>query len=345
MANSYNSSYDQLSVALAETFRTVVDDNVFISNMVFERNWEDAERVEPGRYLALPILTAKNQNATAFGQFDEVPSSPQTILSVGTFPWSFYVATIQMDYQTVSLNRGQNVRADLIASQLETAVASLGDVMGTDLTNATKSPATQNAVSALGILEASDDGTNFNTYGNITRTGSGSFANWQGNDIRTLTTGNIGTATNDPTWSLFTQLYTNCSVGAQTPTEVYTDKQGISSYMYVLSPVQRVTPGDMANIGFAGARLFGADMLADDHILAPTNTTKLGVNYIAINRRHTKFYYPGTNKGDKGFDFIPWLDSGTTVAKLARYVTAFQYASSQPRLNGQLLNVNQLANL
>jgi hypothetical protein len=351
MAQANYGGYDQLSAALAETFREYVDDNVFISNMVFQRGWQDAEKVDQGRFLSLPIQTGKNQTAQSFGSYDEVNSSPQSTLSVAAFPWSFYQAAVMLDYQTLSLNRGPNTRVNLIAQQLQTAIASLSDVCGQDLCQygsgspplGAKAPGTANAQPAFGIVEATDDGTVVNSYGNITRTGAGSFANWAGNDIRRLTQAGIGTATNDAPPSLFYALYNNSTQGMQVPTELYTSKQGVASYMFALQAQQRLSPGDIANVGFAGAKLFAADVIADDHIINVPGTvaTNLGANYFAINRNHTRFFY----FGEKGFDFVPWVDAQTVIAKICRYVTSFQFCSSQPRTGGQLLNVNVVFNL
>ena len=343
MAQVYNSQYDELSATLAETFREVVDDNIFTSNTLFERSWEEAEKVSPGRYFAVPIASSKNQSATSFGMYDEVPATPQSPFSVATFPWSFYVVSIMLSFPELSTNRGINQRVDLVAGQLELAIGSLADLVGNDIcVYSPKGASTLNAQPAFGIVEATDDGTLVNNYGNILRTGGGSFANWQGNDIRKLASGNIGNASNDPPISQFYNLYNLCTIGFQVPTEIYTSKQGVASYMFSLQSQQRFAAGDIANAGFAGANLFGSNLLADDHIVNPTNGSNIGCNYYAVNRRHTRFFY----FDKKGVEFIDWVDSPSgALAKLARYVMSFQYASSQPRTGGQLLNVNALGNL
>lgn len=341
MASTVNALYDQLSVSLAETFRKTVEDNVFVSNMVFQKGWQEGEVVEEGRFLGLPISIQKNQTAMSFGQFDEVDGSPQTMLSVATFPWSFYVATVALDYQTTRLVRGKHMRVDQITFQVQQAIGSLADTIGLDVTNLGKQQGGPTAFPALGIYEATDDGISVNTYGNIIRQGAGAFVNWQGNVIRTLLVSGIGNPTNDAPLSLFYAAYTNSTQGAQAPTEVYTSKQGVAAYMFAMQPLQRLSPMDTANAGFSKAMLFEAEMWADDHIINPNNGTKIGCNYILLNRHHSKFYYPGR----RGFDFIDWNDSPTAVAKKCRYVTAFQLACGQPRTGGQLLNVNSTQNL
>ena len=337
-----NPQYDQLSTVLAETCRDVVDDNVFVSNTVMERSWEQAEQVAPGRFFMVPIVTGKNQNATAVGMYDEVPASPQTVFSAASYPWSFYVVSIQESYHEVAVNRGINQRVDLVGGQVDVAIESLADLVGNDITNTTKGTATPNAVSAYGVLEASDDGTVTNVYGNITRTGGGAFTNWQGNDIRKLTTANIGTATNDCPISQFYNLYNLCTQGMQTPTEIYSTKNGIGSYAFALQTQQRFAAGEVANAGFAGVAFMSAIMLADEHFTPPTNGSSTGANFYAMNKRHQRFFYFGR----KGVEFIDWIDSPAgALSKIARYVVAFQYASSQCRVSGQLLNVNVLGNL
>jgi len=351
MASSGYGGFDQLSSALAETFRPYVDDNVFGSNMVFQEGWDEAEKVDPGRFLALPIVSGKNQTAQAFGAFDEVNSSPQSTNSVAAFPWSFYQVAVTMDYQTLTLNRGPNVRINLIAEQLQIGIASISDVCGQDLcqfgaaTFGSKAGATPNGVPLFGIVEATDDGTVDNVYGNIARTGAGSFVNWQGNDIRKLTTANIGLAANDAPLSLFYALYNNSTQGTAVPTHVFSSRQGVAAYMFALQPQQRLSPGDIANAGFAGAYLFAARVLGDDHILNPISTGSatgaIGCNFFAINMNHTRFFYPA----QKGFDFIPWVEAQSRVARTSRYVTGLQFCSSQPRTGGLLTNVNSTSNL
>lgn len=328
---------------MGETFLRSVDDNVFVSNLVFQNSWDEAEQVDEGRTLNIDILTGKNQTATAFGQNDEISSSPQTILSAASFPWPFYVVSVAMDYQTLKINRGRNQRVKLVAVQIQAGIASLADVCGTDITNVTKSPSTSNGINALGLVEATDDGTLINLYGNILRTGAGSFLNWQGNVNRSLISSGIGNATNDASanQALFYDVYTRSTQGAESPTDVYTTKAGVAAYMYIQTNIQRVAPMDVANVGMGGANVFSAIMYADEHIVPPFNTTKVGANYYFVNRRHTKFRY----MGEKGFEFFPWVDLPNRVAKVARYVTCFQFVSSQPRTGGQLLNINSPANL
>ncbi len=326
---------------MAEVFKRSVDDNVFVSNLVFQNSWDEAEQVDEGRTLNIDLLTGKNATATAFGQNDEVSSSPQTILSTASFPWPFYVVSVAIDYQTLKINRGKNQRVKLVAVQVQAGIASLADVCGIDLTNVTKSPATQNGINSYGLVEATDDGTLVNLYGNILRTGAGSFLNWQGNCNRTLLSTGIGNATNDAPFALFYDVFTRSTQGVETPTEVYTTKQGVAAYMFAQQSQQRVAPMDIANAGMGGANIFGAPILGDEHFTPPVNGSKIGANFYFENRRHTKFYY----MGDKGFEFFPWVDLPNRVGKVARYVTCFQFASSQCRTGGQLLNVNAVTNL
>jgi hypothetical protein len=228
-----------------------------------------------------------------------------------------------------------------VAVQIQAGIASLADLCGTDLTNTTKGQATTNGINALGVVEATDDGTVINLYGNILRTGAGSFPNWAGNDNRKLLSSGIGSASNDMPFALIYDVFTRCTQGAETPTDVFTTKQGIAAYMFAQQAQQRVTPMSTANAGFAAADIFGAAGYADEHFTPPTNGTNVGANYYFLNRRHTRFRY----MGDKGFEYFPWVDMPNRVAKVARYVTSFQYASSQPRTGGQLLNVNAVTNL
>lgn len=341
--NPNQNGLDQYAVALGEEFRKAVDDNIYVSNTVMRDTWPNAEESEPGRWLALPILTGKNTNATSFGQYDPVPAAAQTIISAAQFPWSYYVTSINMSWQELRTIQGTNMRVDLLGTQLENAIASLNDLMGQDLTNLTKGKNTGNGVNALGIIEASDNGTNVNNYGSILRTGSNSFANWAGYVNGKFVLSGLGTGANDPNTAVFYNTYTNTTQGNEAPTDIYTTKGGIATYMNLMAPQQRFAAGDIANPGFGGVALFNAKMKADDHIQNPVFSNNIGANYYFINLNHTHMYYMGPRKG---VEFIPWTNNADgSISQTSRYIASFQYASSQPRLNGQLPFVNLLGNL
>ncbi len=344
MATSGLGGYDQLSAVLAETFAPYVSDAVFQSNRVIKVAWDFAQRMDEGRYLALPILTSKNNTAQAFGQFDTLASGPQSLYSVAAFPWSFYQAAVTLDYVTLKLVRGPNMRVDNLTSQIETAIASLTDVLGNDMCSLTKAPATQTANPALGVIEASDNGNSYNVYGNIARLGTSSFANWQGNVV-SLSTSNLGTAQNDAPRSLLLRNYASCSVGDATPTHLFGHQQAVASYMFALDAQVRVSPGDSANPYLGNPHLLGAEVVGDNHFLPTTYTSGsnvyIGYTFYYINSNDTKMFY----FGEKGFDYVPWLDTPNVLSKTSRYIIAFQYASDNPRLNGWLGPINDLLNL
>jgi hypothetical protein len=249
-----------------------------------------------------------------------------------------------MSYQQLRSIQGKNQRVDLIKAQVAAGIQAISQAAGTDLCNtpSNKGKNFGTGYNGLGITEAADNGTIVNVYGGISRTGAGSFANWPGQGpIGSLLLTGLGNVTNDPTWILFANLYNACSIGVEAPTCVYTHKKGVAAYMWLQQTLQRVAPMDTANIGFGGAMLFDADMLADDHIALLINSGKFGINFYAINDNHTNFYY----FGKKGFDYLDWIDSKDVIGRVARYVTVFQYLSTQPRLNGTIQNVNTLDNL
>jgi hypothetical protein len=342
-AFSGGGGYDQSSAVLAESFAPYVSDAVFQANRVVRVAWDNAQKMDEGRYLALPILTSKNQTAQAFGMYDTLQSGPQSLYSVASFPWSFYQAAVTIDYITLKLVRGPNMRVDNLTTQIEACIASLTDVIGNDLCSLAKAPAAPTGQPAFGVVEACDNGNLFNVYGNLIRTGTGSFSNWQGQVI-TLLGSNIGTALNDAPRSLLLRNYAACSVGSAAPTHIFCNQQAVASYMFALDSQIRVSPGDTANPYVANPHLLNAEVVGDNHFL-PTlggaSGTAIGYSLYYINADHTKMFY----FGEKGFDFVPWVDTPNVLQKTARYVIGFQYASDNPRLNGYLANINDLSNL
>ena len=101
--------YDDSSTIIAEEFAPYVSDAVFIGNRVIKVEWDNARKHNEGRFLALPLLTNKNNTATSFGQYDTLPSGPQSIYSVASFPWSWYTAACTLDYITEALQNGMHV--------------------------------------------------------------------------------------------------------------------------------------------------------------------------------------------------------------------------------------------
>ena len=256
--------------------------------------------------------------------------------------------SVNLSYQEVRSIQGPNERTNLVSTQLQNAIGSISDTMGTDLTSLTKGNNFGTGYNSLGILEAADDSTNVATYGGISRT---AFTSWKAFCVFLATTA-IGTTTNDNSWQLMTRGYVGGSVGAEAPTVVFSSKDGVAAYMFLQGATgnngmnqMRIAPMDEANLGFSGAMLYRAEMVADDHIVNPLGTGaqagKIGVLYAYINENHTMFYY----FGKKGFDYIPFVDQQGVVGRIARYVTVEQYASTQPRLNAQISGANGLANL
>lgn len=336
--------YDQESAMLAESFVPYVTDNIFQSNRTTKIMYESALRVDEGRFLALPLATAKNQTAQSFGQYDTLASGPQQMLAVAAFPWSWYQDAVTIDYQTLRLVRGPNMRVDNLTFQVQQAIASLADLIGTDITNLAKGPSSETGVPALGIVEATDNGNAYNVYGNIARQGTNAFTNWQG-QVTSLAVTGIGTAANDAPLNLILRVYAATSIGDAVPTHVFCNTQGVASYMYAMNSMVRVSPGDSANPYLGNPHMLAAEVIGDNHILATTNvsgaTTYLGYTLFYLNMNHTRMFYFGY----KGFDYVPWIDTPNVLSKTSRYVTAFQFASDEPRLNGQLANINDLLNL
>jgi len=332
--------FDDLSTVLAESFSPYVSDAVFIGNRIVRVFWDNAERHDEGRFLAFPILTNKNNTAESFGQYDTLSSGPQSLCSVASMPWSWYQGAVSLDYITVKLVRGPNMRVDNLTTQIETAIGSLTDLLGTDTCSQTKGRSTQHGQPLTGIYEACDNGNTYDVYANIARLGTGSFAGWQGNVIA-LSTAGIGTATNDASRGQILRNYAACVVGDASPTHMFGHQQVVASYMFTLDSMIRVSPGDSANPYVANPHMLGAQWIGDNHFDTYANGTAVGYNMFWVNANHTKYRY----SAEKGFDFIPWIDTPNVLEKTSRYVVGLACASDNPRLNGVYSNVNDLSNL
>lgn len=332
--------YDQLSSVIAEEFAPYVSDAVFQGNRIVRVLWDNAEKMNEGRWLSVPVLSALNDTAEWFGQYDTLSSGPQSLYSVASMPWSFGQVSVSLDYITAKLVRGPNMRVDNIATQVETGIGSITNLMGQDTCSTNKGRTTQHGINLTGIFEACDNGNTFDVYANIARQGTGSFTGWQGN-VTALTNGGIGTATNDASRGQILNTYTECVVGDAAPTHVFAHQQCVASYIFSLDSMIRVSPGDSANPYTGNPHTLGAQWIGDTHFDVYSNGTNVGYNMFFVNSTHTRYRY----FGEKGFDYIPWLDTPNVLEKTCRYVVGLACLSDNPRLNGYYGPVNSLANL
>jgi len=340
MPTSGLGGFDQSSSILAESFAPYVSDAVFIGNRIVRVCWDNAQRHDEGRFLALPILTAKNDTAESFGQSDTLSSGPQSLYSVASMPWSWYQTAVSLDYITVKLVRGPNMRVDNLTVQIETAIGSITDLLGQDTCSATKGRSTNHGMPLVGIPEACDNGAVFDVYANIARLGTNSFANWQGQAI-VLATSGLGTASNDAARSQILRNMAACVVGDASPTHIFGHQQAVSSYMFTLDSQVRVSPGDSANPYLGNPHLLSAQWIGDNHFDTIASGTNIGYNFFYVNANHTKYRY----FGEKGFDFVPWIDTPNVLEKTCRYVIGLANATDNPRLNGLYGPCNDLLNL
>jgi hypothetical protein len=332
--------YDQASAILAESFAPYVSDAVFIGNRVVTVFWEHARKHDEGRFLAIPVLGQKNDTAEAFGQYDQLSSGPQSLYDVASMPWSWYQTAVSLDYITVKLVRGPNMRVDNLVVQQETAIGSITDLLGQDTCSVTKGRSTQHGNNLVGIFEATDNGNTFDVYAQLARLGTGSLATWAGQVI-SLPNSGIGTASNDASRSQILRNMAACVVGDASPSHIMGRQQAVASYMFTMDSQVRVSPGDSANPYLGNPHLLAAVWVGDDHFDVYSNGSSLGYNMFYVNADHLCYRY----FGEKGFDFIPWIDTPNVLEKTCRYVIGFACCSDNPRLTGWYGALNDLLNL
>jgi hypothetical protein len=332
--------YDSDSAILAESFAPYVSDAIFQGNRVVRVEWDNAQRHDEGRFLSMPILTSLNDTAEVFGQYDTLASGPQNLYSVASMPWSWYQTAVSLDYITVKLVRGPNMRVDNLTTQIETAIGSATNLLGQDTCSTNKGKNAGHGNNLVGIYEACDAGATFDVYANIARLGSNSFSGWQGQVVALATSG-LGTAANDAARSQLLRNWSACVVGDAVPTHMMGHQQVVSSYMFTMDSQVRLSPGDAANPYLGNPHLLGTEWIGDTHFDTISNGNYLGYNIFYVNSNHTKYRY----FGEKGFDFVPWIDTPNVLEKTCRYVIPLCCASDNPRLNGIYGPVNDLGNL
>ena len=249
-----------------------------------------------------------------------------------------------IDYITVKLNRGPNMRVDNLTAQIEDRHRIAHQPVRAGHTcSLNKGRSNQHGLPLTGVYESCDNGQVVDVYGNIARLGTNK-------PSQLARAGHLARNERDrdrherPASRMdILRNYAACVVGNASPTHIMAHQQGVSSYIFTLDSQIRVSPGDTANPYTANPHTFDSMWVGDNHFDVVTNAggTSNAYNFFYVNANHTKYRY----FGEKGFDYIPWLDTPNILEKTSRYVKGFCMVSDNPRLNGWYGPINDLLNL
>jgi len=293
-------TYDDIT---SKTNRFIVPrlvDEVYKSSPVFTRmRTRNAERFEGGRSIQHPIMYAELRGGafTRGGTFDTTYVQTDTALEVNV---KYYYVNATLYGTDNVLNRGPEAAMSYVESKLVNAAGKMAKLLGVDFWN--DGQGTNSSVISLdGFLASIDDGSNYSTYGGITRSDIATGANV---GINAYYLGNIGTFA----LSTLQTAYGNTWFGNE-HVDLIVSNQDIWNIIWnKIQPQQRFMEesSDVAKVGFQSLRYNGSSLVVDQY--APTGKAW------GLNTKYIQFWISTLKKYQ--FGFTGWKEALKVVLGL-----------------------------
>lgn len=252
-----------------------------------------------------------------------------------------------------TLNQGDEQVIDLLEAEFDSQAQSLMQIMAQNLWTGNGSGNNWDSVA-----EAADDGTNYSTYGGLTRS------------TYTTVKGYYLASAGSTTLAKLATAYDAVTVGNDTPDVIATTKAIWSTYEGLLTPTVRAgyiqagypkmnafgfitgTQGMTADAGFETLFFRGTPLVRDEQIPAGKiyfmNTKYFGFKGISLKAANIKqvnfkkqndgvpMGVPGRVPSTLGFNFRDMLTPTDQLAEVGHIIYAGNFISENPRLQGQM---------
>jgi hypothetical protein len=305
-------TYDDLTSKTNKFIVPRMVDEVYKSSPLFTRlRSKNMERFEGGSSIRHPIMYAKLKGGpfTRGGSFDTSYVQTDTALEVNV---KYYYVNVTLFGIDNVLNRGPEAAMSLVETKMVNAAGRMADLLGTDIfldgqgVNST-------SIALDGLDSSIDDGSNFQSYGGITRTdisaaASSGINSFVVNSQGVLTLASVQTAYGSA-W--FGREHVDLMVCTQSVWDIFWNK---------IQPQQRFREesSDVAKIGFQSMRYNGSSVTVDQ--LCPT-----GLLW-GLNTKFIQFWI--TTMPKYQFGFTGWKEAQNTDDVAGQYL-----------FGGNLLNV------
>ena len=257
----------------------------------------------------------------------------------------------------VTLNQGDERVVDLLEAEFDSQAQSLMQLMGTNLFTGS---GVGNAWDSL--ANAADDGTNYSTYGGLSRSTYPTLEGYYLGSAGALTLAKLATA------------YDAVKVGTDTPDMIVTTKALWSTYESLLTPTVRAgytqngyprmnafgmvsrTDGLAGNQGFDVLFFRGTPIVSDEQVpsgkLFLINSNYFGMKGITIKADNIKTLnfkkdnagvpagVPGRVPSTRGFNFRDLMSPVDQLAEVGHLIYAGDFISENPRLQGQMAGLS-----
>lgn len=347
----------QFSEAVTTTTRTLivptVYDQVTKGTPTLMKLLRTAKPWKTGYKYEFPIKYQDTTNGGNTGIADKLDTDRQNVRVTASFePKMAYKPVVAADIE-ITLNMGDERIVDLLATEFDSQAQSLITLMGNNLFTGTGTGNNWNS-----LADAADDGTNYLTYGGLSRN---TYTAWKGYYLAAagaLTLAKMATA------------YDATEIGTQKPDMIVTTKALWSTYESLLTPTVRAgyvqngypkmdeygivpsTGGLNGQQGFECLWFRGTPVIKDEacpsgkmfFITTPYFGFK-GINVVAKGISQLNFKQssdgvptglPGRVPSTRGFNFRDFMSPVDQLAEVGYVFYAGNFIAEEPRLQGQM---------
>jgi hypothetical protein len=316
---------------------------------------QNAKPWKTGVAYEVIIKYQDSTNGGNTGIADKLDTDRQNVRTKMSFtPKMAYKPIVVANIET-TLNQGDEQVIDLLEVEFDSQAQSLMQVMATNLWTGTGAGNSWDS-----IFNAADDGTNFPTYGGLSRTTYPTIKGYYLAAAGALTLAKMATA------------YDAVQIGNDTPDIIATTKALWSTYESLLQPTVRagytqngypkmnafgMVPSSQALAGTAGFDVLffrGTPVVKDEQIpsgkmfLINTNFFGFkGINVAGLKQVNFKkqndgvpLGVPGRIPSTRGFNFRDMMSPVDQLAEIGHIIYAGNFISENPRLQGQMVGLS-----
>ena len=316
-------TYDDISASTNHFIVPGLVDEVYKASPLFVRlRTQNAEKFEGGTVIQHPIMYAKLKGG-AFargGTFDTSYVQTDTALQVNV---KFYYVNITLYGPDNVLARGPEAAMSLVETKMVNAAGRMAELLATDTFLDGQGTGSQ-IINLDGFDAAIDDGTNFATYGGVTRT-----------DIATGANAGINSFFNNVGGAMaLSQLQTafgSAWFGSEHPDLLITTQAIWDIIWNKLQPQQRFNEesADVAKIGFKAMRWNGSQITVDQY--CPTG------KIWGLNTKYIQFWISTLPKYQFGFTGFKEAQNTDDVA--GQYLFGGNLLIVAPRLMFKMIGI------
>ncbi len=349
------------SEAVTTTTRTYivpkVYDEISKGSPTLMKLLQNAAKWRTGTKYEFPIKYQDSTNGGNTGIADKLDTDRQNVRTTASFePKMAYKPVVVADIE-MTLNEGDERIVDLLETEFDSQAQSLIQLMGQNLFTGTGSGNNWDSLAG-----AADDGTNYPTYGNLSRS---TYTSWKGyylGSAGALTLAKMATA------------YDAVVVGTSTPDMIVTTKSLWSTYESLLTPTVRAgytqngyprmnafgmvpaTQGLSGQQGFECLWFRGTPVVRDEQVpsgkmffITSEYFGFKGINIKSENVKQVNFKklsdgvpsgVPGRVPSTLGFNFRDMMSPVDQLAQVGEIIYAGNFIAEEPRLQGQMAGLS-----